>query len=369
MERYVLQEAVTSQEQRDERPGWLKKTLRLGGFSYLIGDIAMFFAATVRNGFDKGKLMASVSWFVGGAAAAFYGNPDEAKQLEIQAGKLEEFFKRCGISIPDDARNHNVLLKRKNLQGHVEQFLHENPSQVLNAGYAIGAGTIFFRDALPQLRAKTHTILPGKNICSDLWVSILVMAGALGGLFIKEDPEAMEKAKDGNFLDKTIAWIKEKPLRFSASMFALNNIPLGMKVVEDFKNRKTDYATKPVQPHLLSGLQLATYIFSNVMLFLSPRNQISTKGFAPDAVSRLEDAAARVIAVQSAEQQPRLIDQVSEYLAKQKGITAGPVQINERIGKRVVALNAERVETVSKEPKWAAREDVRKAEPVQAIGV
>lgn len=350
---------MVQQNEQPARQGWLQKTLKFAGLGYILGDAAMFGAAAARKNahYNGGQMFAAGSWLAGGAAAAYYGDPSPEKQLAIQGGKLEAFFEQKGIAIAAAAREHSPLLKHNGLGAKFDRFMHEHPSQALNAGYLLGAVTTF-ADGMREHRDAGKNLLPkslGKqglsNVSTSLWIGVLVTLGALGGLFIKEDPDAKEKAKSGNAVDKVAAWFQEKPLRFSAIAYGLNNIPLAAKAWGDFSNRAQYGAVKP---HYFSMAQLGLYVVSNLLLFATPRNQINHT-FDAASMAKLEDAAAQVIATQPPEQQAALLSETSQFLAKQKGITRHAGDIANNLAARITELTGERLQQAASTTRWVER--------------
>jgi hypothetical protein len=90
-----------------------------------------------------------------------------------------------------------------------------------------------------------------------------------------------------------------------------------------------------LQPYLFSTLQLACYLLSNSLLSLSPRNQISEAGMGKEAIKGLEDMAARIIAAQPPHLQMVLIEDVSRFLATQKGIKHTSQEITAALHQRL----------------------------------
>ena len=98
----------TTENVTEKKPGWRDKTLKAAGFGYMLGDISMVTAGLARSqdagSAWKGTVGGAATWFLGGIAAAIWGNPDPYQQLKIQAGRLEAYMQKRGVTIPDDAR-------------------------------------------------------------------------------------------------------------------------------------------------------------------------------------------------------------------------------------------------------------------------
>lgn len=344
-----MSEAVATEPQ-EKKSSWRDKTLKAAGASYMVGDVAMVTAALARskNPGEKwlGTALGASVWFIGGVAAAVWGNPKPQKQLEIQASKLEQHFKQQGVTIADDARSRNQLLKKKSFLGKVSDFLYEHPSEMLNAMYAIGA-TMVLHDGI-KVR-KTKSFLPKQlnakgltEMNTDFWIGALILAGAGTGLAVKEDPDARKKAEGKGPLAKLHAYVAEKPLRVTSVLYGLNNVFLGAKAWQDH-SKSAEFGN--LKPHHASTTQLAAYLFANTMLFLSRRNQTSSAGFSADNVAKLEEAAAHVVASQPAEKQKAMLVEVASYMASQKGMGLTAQVIEQQLAERVHVVTVKKAAT------------------------
>lgn len=342
------------------------KKLKLAGYSYVLGDAAMVAASASREGMKglKGGISGGAIWAAGGIAAARYGNPDDEKRLSILAGKLEQHLKQQGVTIPDTVREQNALLKSPTLWQKVENFLYQHPSELLNASYAIGAATIL-KSSFGQTDKKLFPAKFGKgamqSVNTEFWIGSLVLAGALGGLLIKEDKHAGERAENQTGLGKIKAYFQEKPLRWSGTLYTANNAFLGLRAWQDFQGIKPggDFAGKSFKPHYFSTLQLATYLFSNAMLMMSSRDQMENRQWSPQHVAQIEDAGARIIAAQPAEMQQALLADMSRYLAEQKGVGQDAPQIAQALANRITQITGERAQQAANSVSWVAREQAR----------
>ena len=148
----------------------------------------------------------------------------------------------------------------------------------------------------------------------------------------------------------------------------MNNIFLALQATQDFNARNTLYAGKSFKPHQFSIPQLCAYLFSNTMLLLSSRNQISNSGFTPEDLAKLEDAAARVIAEKPPQVQQALLAETARFMAAQKGIHAYAPELAEQLSKRVTALTQERLQPAIEQVKWVARESERYEAAPPALG-
>ncbi len=365
---------TTNIEPTETKQSWKDKTLKAAGASYMVGDVAMAAAGLARG--EKtliGSIGGATTWFAGGLAAARYGNPDIEKQLQIQASKLEAHLKQNGVTIPDDARAQSVLLANKTVWGHVEQFMYEHPSELLNGMYAIGAGMLLHQSIAEDVALKGKTLLlHGLNaaafekLSSKFWIGALVGAGALTGLFGKEEKVRVDGAEHQGIVERAINFIKEKPLSASAGLYMASNGFLAWQAAQDFSARSGMHAEKMLKPHVASGLQLGAYLFANSMLFASSRNQITKKGFAHADMAKLENAAAAIIASQSPQTQQALLADISAFMATQKGVTLPAEKIAEDLATRVTELTRDRMQLAATNVKSFTESEIHRRD--EAVG-
>lgn len=341
--------------------------LSVAGAGYVVGDMAMATAAHLRG--DPDVFKGALIWLAGGLAAARYGHPSPERQLQMTADKLTHYLAAQGVAIPNDQRTQNVLLRKPSFLDRCEAFFYEHPSEMLNTFYAIGAGYLV-KDGLKDIRTGGKKIIPrftqGFNlegilgamngISKELWMGGLIGAGAVAGLVIKEKPDAREKAEHGNWFDKAVAAIEEKPLRLTAALYGANNIFTCLRFLED-RHHSANYGT--LKPHWFSGATAATYILSNAALATVSRDRDGAQGLAPSAIATLEDAAARVIAAQSPEAQAHLLKGTAELLAKQKNIRMDADDIAQALADRIALLTKERLQAGVEQAKWTQREEAR----------
>jgi hypothetical protein len=354
---------------------WSDITLKLAGSSYMLGDVMMFLAGVARATPDilskkqtwldvaKGEAGGGLAWFLGGVGAAYYGNPNAEKQLEIQAHRLEYYLKQKGVTIPQDAREQAKLLRKKSFWGHLDEFFCEHPSEILNSMYALGSGMLLYKSFTKDLtQAGGKSLFPKQfnlkaldKVSTNFWIGGIVLIGTLIGLFVKEDPEAKKKAEKGNAFDKAIAFVREKPLRVSAGFYTLNNVFLGLQAWQDTSQRASHFGSQKFKPHYFSTVQLAVYLFGNAMLMMSNRDQVSKRGFKPEEIAQLEDAAAHIIAAQPQEVQQAMLADVSKHMATQKGITIDAPTLASHMATRIAELTNHRLQETATAMKWTER--------------
>lgn len=368
LEKDAMSETVATEPQEEKR-SWSDVTLKLAGVGYSVGDLAMGAAAKLRG--ENNVFKGAGIWLAGGIAAAAYGNPGSGKQLELLSQKLERHLKEQGITIPDDVRQQHALLKEPGFLDRCQNFLYEHPSEMLNAAYAIGSAYLL-KDGVKELASKSKSLWPkftegyglkgmlqaSKGISKNFWMGALVGGGAISGLFIKEDPNARENAAQGNVLQRAVAYIKEKPLRLTGTLYGANNIFTVLKTYEDYANR--GLYTKGLKPHFFSGTTAGTYILSNILLTTVSREQASAKHLSPAQAAQIEDAAAQIIAAQPPEKQQAIFADVANYMAGQKGIALTPAEIEAQLRTRVLALTGPGVGDAPAPVRFAEKEAARR---------
>ena len=341
--------------------GWRDKTLKAAGVGYLVGDLAGIGASIARGGFKANWATAGgfATWAAGGVGAAVYGNPDTEKQLEILAHKLEKYLITHGARVTDIERNHSDLLRGKNgLGAKIDRFMHEHPTEILNASYAVGAG-MMIKDGLKEVTELGKHVLPKGlnkaglgNVSSIFWLGSLVMAGALSGLLIKEDPDAQAKVDPNSITSRIAGFFKEKPMRLSGALYWGGNLFALKKAFDDKAHAAA--MPYPVKPHHLSFLTVAAYVASNGLLALSSRDQIREEKFMPEHLAQLEQVAAEIIAAQPPQLQAQLLTGVAEYLAHEKKIALSAEQIAQQLIARVGETSKRHLRHQA-EDSWAGR--------------
>ena len=338
-----MREMKTEQEQRS----WRDKTVKAAGYGYLLGDAAMAASGLIKG--DKGAQIfrAGAIWSAGGIGAALYGNPDIEKQLDILAHKLEKHLAKNGATVTDAVRANTELLQGKDgLAAKLDRFLHTHPTELLNAAYAIGGGVLLngVRGRLGTQRGKI-----------EAGMGALVLAGALCGLLIKEDPNAQEKVDQNSLTSRVAGYIKEKPMRLASALYWANN---GLGIANAVMDKK-EYEHLPragMKAHHFSFLMVASYIAANAMLFSSSRDQIQEKKFKPEHIAKLEQVAAEIIAAQPPQLQAALLTDVSKYLAHEKMVDVTAEALSKQLIARVSDTSKQHLAQAAG-TSWAARED------------
>lgn len=328
-----------------EQSTWRDKTLKAAGYGYLLGDAAMAASGLLKGGAGRDIFRAGAVWSAGGIGAALYGNPNTEKQLEILAHKLEAHLTHRGAKVTDSERNNSELLRGKNgIGAKLDRFMHEHPSELLNAAYAVGASMLLHNGIkdFASSKGKISAAMGG-----------LVLAGALSGLLIKEDPHAKAKADPSSITSRVAAAVREKPMRLSGALYWGGNIFTLANAIND-KKEFGHISRGGIKPHHLSFLTVAAYVVSNGLLALSSRDQINEQKFKPEHIAQLEQVAAEIIAAQPPQLQAALLTNVSHYLAQEKMVAMSPEELSKKLVARV-SETSKRHLAQGAENNWASR--------------
>lgn len=326
---------------------WLKRTVRLSGLSFLVGDMAIIGRSLSRafgpggNKAELGNAATGAVWASAGVLSGLFGNPKKPVQLRIHAHNLEQYLLRQGVDIPTDVKEQSELLRDKGMYERVTRFISKHPTEVFNS--IIGTA------AVGMIYSGTHaTTKEGRQ---SLWAGLMVMAGALCGVLIKEDPNAREKTKDGNFLDKAIAFIREKPLRLTSAFYLANNYFTGAQAwhgFDDYRKGKGDY--RFIFPTVATGAN----VVGNSLLAMSDRNQLK-EGYSADQVGQFEDIAAHLIVHRKDVSRDAIVDTVARYMNTQS-ISERPIeQLRREIDDRADRLTSR--ENMTHEERLASQEN------------
>lgn len=352
---------ATTPEHAEQSDRWAERRLKLAGAGYIVGDVAGVLANVVK-GNSWGSVGGFMTWLAGGIAAADFGNPDAEKRLAILSDKLGQHLRAQGVKIPTDEAGQSALLQQKSFLQRLNLFCYEHPSELLNAAYAVGAG-MFLHEGIGQMRAQTHHLKPfsSKPLNDKFWMGVLVMGGALIGLFAKEHDHA-QTADEAPKSKGPLAFITEKPLRVSAALYTANNGFLANSAWKDFQAARAGAYPKALKPHYFSLLTLCCYLSSNALLFGSHRDQLAGKTLPPEQWARLTEAAAATLAAQSAPVQEAMLKDASQYLAAQPGVGKTAAEISQALANRLTELTQQRAQGAADSVSWAAREKAKLAQ-------
>lgn len=306
------------------------KTLKTAGYAYLVGDAAIVASGLLDK--DYKRAFVGGAWGVGGLAAARYGNPSQEKQLELLCNRVGEYFRKQGVEIPKNPTTAD-LCKEGGIVSHLENFLYQHPSEVLNGVYALGATQLVASGAARFSKAsaitpRTPSAIADRGVARmDIASGVLIGAGALAGLLIPEKKPDPENPPKG-FVEKAVSWIQEKPLRLSGIMYHANNAAmLGGAISEYRKGTGKGYMWR--------FLTAGSYIFANTMLALSSRSNTSESSHITEQIA---ERCAQVIAAQPQATQDALVQQISGYLAAQPEVDKKPDEIAAMLKGKLAAV-------------------------------
>ena len=293
--------------------GLKDNTLKAAGYAYLVGDAALFASGLMAGRYQEAAT--GLIWGLGGLAPARYGNPNAEKQLQLLSNRLGHYLRKEGIEIPKNP-DTKLLTEEGGIIDHTESFLYKYPSQMLNAVFSLG-GTQLLRSGLQH----------GKGW--DAASGALVAAGGLAGLLIPEkkpDPEHPPT----NMIGKAWAWLQEKPLRISGTLYALNNVTLTMSAIKEMR-------TNPAQKsYWFKFLTAGSYLFGNAMLAMSSKGHAGGNADQKmEAMEKLADVTAQVIAAQTPEIQEALVQHISGFLSAQPEVRLKAEEIAELLHKKL----------------------------------
>ena len=292
------------------------KSLKTAGVAYLIGDAAMFGAGLLEN--DYGGAFGGATWALGSLAAARYGNPTAEKQLKLLTSRLNEYLKKQGIEVPENPTTA-TLSKEGGVIEHIEKFLYANPSQVLNAIYAVGGMTTAFGGFKKDMKA-------------DAAKGLLVTAGGLAGLLIPEkklDPKHPPHDPWG----KMWSWIQEKPLRVSGLLYHANNAVSVYGIYEKWGKQVGKSKTNLY----LRAITASSFIFANTMLALSSKGHGASNN-TDQLTGKLAEESTHIIAAQPKEVREALVQNIAGYLSAQPEIKLKATEIVDLLHTKLAAV-------------------------------
>lgn len=307
-----------------------ERSLKIAGMGYVLGDASLF-ASGMLAGRSK-EAATGLIYMTGGLVCAKYGNPDAETQCKLLSHSLGDFFRKQGVEIPKDATTAK-LNEHGGVMETVERFLYQYPSQILNTFYAVG-GVQLLRSGLQHSKKL------------DAAAGALVAAGGLSGLLIQEKkPDASHPPK--GLVEKAANWAQEKPLRVSGTLYGLNNAFLVLSAVDEMQKNPAN------KSYLFKFLTAASFIFSNVMLSKSSKDNISADEGKNAALENVAHAAAVVINAQPKEIQEVLVANVAGYLSAQSSQSMRAEEIGRILHEQLAAVSAGH--SAGEKTNWQAR--------------
>lgn len=289
-----------------------QSSLKAAGYSYLIGDAALF-ASGMMAGRSK-EASSGLIYALGGLACAKYGNPNADKQLQLLSASLGDYLERQGIEVPITPETMS-LRHSNNIIEQTEHFLYRHPSEVLNAIFALGGAQL-----------TRSGIQHGKGW--DTASGAFTTAGGLLGLLISEK-KSNPANPPTNAISKAWNWVQEKPLRITGGLYMLNNFTLTMGALKEMQ-------TNPSQKsYLFKFLTAGSYIFANAMLALSSKDNINGDNENGPTLDKLANSSAAVIASQPQEIQDVLVANIAGFVAGQPGTAIKAKEFAEILHKKL----------------------------------
>ena len=318
---------------------WLKRNKKtLTGAFYGVGDIAIAARAIVLGlNEEKGskerktyfaESTTGIGYLAGAGVMGKYGNWAIDDQMEVLQENLAYFFAEKGVTLTSDYVAKEQKHNQKGFAEKLSEFLYRYPTEVLNACY--------FVSTIPSLYSGMQEFNKDKNNYGTLGSAVMIMAGALAGILIKEKPK--DQSKGG-----ILGWIQEKPNRIPGALYMGNNLFSAQKALYDKKH----YADKTLRGEgkvslknlwLFRGVQTANYVAANGLLMTTSQGTES----GSDEIEKLQNAifeqSATMLRNQPKEAQENLIESTAEYLSERKELNIRRLGKNEIIAKLTEAL-------------------------------
>jgi hypothetical protein len=292
-------------------------SLRYTGYSYILGDLALFAHGLINKRPDRA--LAGLGWSVGAFVAAFYGQTPPEQRMRAAAYDIADHFAKCQIEVPVSAGLHRQYLHhRSDLQTKIEDFLYRYPSQILNTTYVAGGVGLICAGL-------------GRNH-KDVWEAAsgaFALVGGIAGLAI---PEHHSDAPSTT-TPLTPQWFIEKPLRLTAAMYVGHDLTLLQSAMHE---RGQPGSTRGYQLKLFT---VGCYLLGELFLSMSSKksDQITLSESATD---RLLNMAVEVIRSQPENQQDVIVTELSAYLNDHPDVTLDTQQLLDTLHSKLQAKSA-----------------------------
>jgi len=300
-----------------------QESLRASGYSYLVGDAALF-ASGMMSGRGH-EALTGVMYTAGSLVLARYGKENAERRLHTMQGRLREYFANENIPIPQASDLNAAQLKSEgSVIDRIEDFMYTYPSQIFNTMNVLG-GFSLLRSGMKH------------NKGWDSASGALVVAGGLAGLLIPEKhPEPDHKST--SVIGKAWEWVQEKPLRASGYLYMATKPALVASALQERSDNPQQ------KSYLFKLLTAASYMVADGLLSISSKDSVSyiDKDDNAKALQKLETTAARVIAAQPEELRMQIIQQTSGFLAGQPDIKLSAAQIASDLTERIKELSSDK---------------------------
>lgn len=342
MDKQTPPKSENTEKENESKEGFVQKlrqkTIKAAGAGFLFADSSLIMSGLLAG---DGKISSAGAFGISaGIVGTRYGNPKAEKQLEQLNRRLGAYLRKQGVTIPKESAPEE-LTKQGGIVEHIEAFLYDNPSQIMNIFYSL-IGVQFARAGRQHHDNKLVTS------------GALLISGALAGILIPEkkpDPENPPKGAAQKVWNK----IQEKPLRLTSTLFNLNQVSLAMSALDDRKRNPQQ------KSYIFKLMAVAGFVFGNTMFALSSKSQESEK-MNPAVLEPLAETSARVIAAQPKELQDALLDQVAGFLSSQPNVPMKADKMSELLRTKLAEIS----QNPSISGNWQERIDASKdASPQQ----
>lgn len=327
---------VTADEgdKRSRKDKLSNATLKLAGFSYLIGDGSYIWyrgAPLIKDwkhlakGFGGPRffgivdVVAGLGYMLGSLSLARYGSRDQSiNTITAATQKIERFSRKEGLEIsPETSLAYTNEIPDRTIWGNVDHFIGKYPSEVFNSIY-VGVGACITAAALYHGTRPIANNLVGEELRNaianrhsariDVGLGMVTASSALTGLLLKETkPLPGDEKRSG--VGGVIDWIREKPLRATGIGYM---IATGVHAVSTLQSKE------PAKFLIGRWIFIVTNIFSEIMLALSSKGHGA--GVKPDdSVDKsVIGATAELILRQPLEKREALIENMAGYMASRE---------------------------------------------------
>lgn len=293
-----------------------ENSLKAAGVGQLIADTSLLTYSLLTGNMKIGSV--GLLGYTVGTIGTRYGNPKAEKKLEQIERHLGEYLRKEGVEIPKDPTTES-LMKKAGVIDHVESFLYQYPSQMMNVCFSL-MGVQFARAGL---QSKSKSLVTS---------GALLIAGALAGLLIQEQKPDPEHPPEG-FLQNAWSKIQEKPLRLSGTLFNLNQVGLAMDALGE-RNKNPGNNS-----YMFKLLAVAAFTFGNTMFALSSKGgHGASNGMDDETLNTLSETSAKIILAQPPEVQNALLEHIAGYLSTQPSLGMKAADISAMLHQKLVEV-------------------------------
>lgn len=197
---------TTTQTANDNAPhglldATLKNSLRASGIFYTIGNLLFIMSGVARK--DNAQLGTGLSFTAGDALLTAFGGKDDARQFKSLLIKLKDHLDERGIAIPEHAAlNAEVMAGHSGFLETCYDFTHRHINIFKIIAEVLGGG-LYFKAGINQNNPRKQA------------AGAVIVAGWLAAGLIREKKADKDELANAGSLEKTAAYIQEKPLRLA----------------------------------------------------------------------------------------------------------------------------------------------------------